>query len=73
LERRLSELATHDDEQPERISATALDALPSAIQAALKHSAPARTETVLHNLIETIRVDAPRSHRAYVPRTGGSR
>jgi site-specific DNA recombinase len=58
LERRVSEFATHDDEQPARTNATELDALRSALCAALKESAPARTKAVLHSLIETIRVDA---------------
>jgi site-specific DNA recombinase len=58
FERRVSELDTHENEQPERTSAAELDALRSALRAALKDSPPARTKTVLHSLIETIRVDA---------------
>jgi site-specific DNA recombinase len=58
LERRISELAARDDEQPERTNATDLDALRSALRAALKDSAPTRTKAVLQTLIETIRVDA---------------
>jgi len=58
LERRISEIAAHDDEQPERTNATELDALRIALRAALKDSAPTRTKAGLQSLIETIRVDA---------------
>jgi site-specific DNA recombinase len=58
LEHRASALAAQTDEQPERTNAADLDALRSALRAALKDSAAARTKAVLHSLIETIRVDA---------------
>jgi hypothetical protein len=58
LERRISELAAHEDEQPERTNATELDALRSALCVALKDGTPTRTKAVLQSLIETIRVDA---------------
>jgi site-specific DNA recombinase len=58
IEQRVSELATDDDEQPERTSAAELDVLRRALRAALEDSAPTRTKAVLQSMIETIRVDA---------------
>jgi hypothetical protein len=60
LEARAAELATitEDTEQPERITRTDLDALRHELRAALEHSTPARTKTVLQAMIDGIRVDA---------------
>jgi site-specific DNA recombinase len=60
LEARAAELATidQDTEQPERITRADLDALRSELRAALEHSTPARTKTVLQAMIDGIRVDA---------------
>jgi hypothetical protein len=59
LERRASELAAQqDDEQPERVSAAALDALRSDLHAMLNDSDPKRVKGVLQAMIDGIRVDA---------------
>jgi hypothetical protein len=60
LEHHASELAAHqdDEEQPERANTADLDALRSALRAALKDSTPTRTKTVLQTMIDGIRVDA---------------
>jgi site-specific DNA recombinase len=59
LESHASELAAHqDDEQPERASTAELDTLREALHAALKDSTPTRAKTVLHTMIDEIRVDA---------------
>jgi hypothetical protein len=59
LEVHASELAAHqDDEQPERASTAELDTLRDALRAALKDSTPTRAKTVLHTMIDEIRVDA---------------
>jgi hypothetical protein len=59
LENRASELAAHhDDEQPERATATDLDTLRGNLRAALNDSTPTRVKGVLQTMIDTIRVDA---------------
>ena len=59
LERRASELAAHHDtEQPERTNAAELDTLRSTLRTALNNGTPKHTKTVLHAMIDGIRVDA---------------
>jgi site-specific DNA recombinase len=60
LEGRAAELAAaaDDTEHPERVTPADLDALRRELRAALEHSTPARTKTVLQAMIDTIRVDA---------------
>lgn len=59
LETHASELAAHqDDEQPERATAAELDTLRDALRSALKDTTPTRAKTVLHIMIDEIRVDA---------------
>ncbi len=59
-ELRARELTTHqdDEEQPERANAADLDALRSALRAALKDSTPMRIKAVLQTMIDGIRADA---------------
>jgi hypothetical protein len=60
LEGRAAELAAaaDDTEHPERVTPADLDALRRELRAALEHSIPAGTKTVLQAMIDTIRVDA---------------